>query len=226
MTKGRGIESLVESQVKFHEIQKILAKGAPTQAVESFGPWLTISRQMGSMGSMLAARLAQPLGWRVYDREIITAIARETESSEMVIESRDGHATGKMDRYLSFFASSQDPGQAKYLHEMRQVIMHLAQEGRAIILGRGANWLLHEGRGIKLRLICPLEDRIDRVAKRREISLLEARELVRENDEAQRSFVRHAYGRDIEDPLGYDLILNMGELGLERAALLLVAALG
>ena len=98
---------------------------------------------------------------------------------------------------------------AAYLEEMTRVVSGLAQKGQAIILGRGANWFLDARYGLRVRIVAPLDHRVARMAESKGIAEAEARRKLLEFDHDRKAFVQQVFGRDIDDPLGYDLTLNL-----------------
>ena len=220
----RKIEELAHRQGVMSEVRRKSRELLPSEARQGEGPWISVSRQAGSHGSELAARLAATLGWRAYDREILTAIAAETKRDEVVLSRHDEHAVSEFHEYLAPLIVPDDPGRARYLVEMTRVIANLARQGRAVLVGRGANWILTPSCGLRVRTVGPLAARAAQVAGVRGIPVEEARRMVAENDEAQRAFVRQAFHREIDDPAGYDLILNVAELGVEPAFAAILAA--
>ena len=105
------------------------------------------------------------------------------------------------------------------------MIWGLAKQGNAIIVGRGANWFLDPCFGLRVRVVAPFEIRTERIVEREKLSCENAEMRIRENDERQSNYVRKVFGRDIDDPLGYDLMVNTGSLDEESAARAVVAAL-
>ncbi len=62
---------------------------------------VTISREYGSGGGEIAARLAKHLGWQLIDHEIVGRVAREVGVSEQEAAARDEHAEGILSRILN-----------------------------------------------------------------------------------------------------------------------------
>jgi hypothetical protein len=217
----------VELQARYRDIlQRLADLGEEAVEIERYhGPWVTISRQLGSRGSDLAHRLSSPLGWRVYDREIIASIARQTHSPERVVESRDERASGPFADYLGHLIVPTDPGQAGYLAEMMRVVGTIARDGKAIILGRGANFFLDPTFGLRIRVVAPFEIRVARIAESEGLDREDAVRRVEQNDRDQRGFVKQSFGRDIDDPTGYDLMINTARMELEDAGELIATAL-
>jgi cytidylate kinase len=223
------LESIVQRQMAFWDIRRRLADTGAV-AVRDFpqleeGPWLSVSRQLGSGGKELAARLSGELGWQAYDREILDAIGRDTEVRTEILSRLDEHAVGAFNDYVVQLMHSANPGQATYLESMTRVVWGLARQGNAIILGRGANWFLKPEFGLRLRVTASTERRAAAVARHDGLSIGDAERRVTEHDDEQEAFVRQVYHRSIDDPRGYDLILNLDGLDVEAAAEAVLAVL-
>jgi cytidylate kinase len=189
------------------------------------GPWITISTQLGAGGAELAAQLGKRLGWQVFDKEIVEQIARSTNTKEKLLSRIDDHAVGAFEDYVSHLFVPGSLGRSAYVLEMTRVLWAIARQGDAIMLGRGANWLLDSQYGLRVRAIAPVEKRVARVARREAISLADATHRVEADNADRARFTRQVYKKDIDDPLGYDLVVNLGTLDPAAAVELVVAAL-
>ena len=230
MGKAQDIESILERQARFWEVRERIASegGEPARralAHLSQGPWITISRQIGSLGDDVGKCLAAELHWQVFDKEIVRAIAATSNTREAVLSRLDERAIGSINDYLAQMVVPGDPGQAGYLEHMVRVVWGLARQGNAIILGRGANYFLDPRFGLRVRLIAPFDARVERVAARGSLSRIDAEATVRRHDEHQAAFVRQVFGRPIDDAAGFDLVINTGGLGVDVAACTILAAL-
>ena len=230
MKKDVNVDRLIERQAKRWEAgRRAGARSSeasrPGPAHLAEGPWLTISRQIGSRGEETAKLVADRLDWPLYDREILSAIAQHTHTKEKIISRLDEHAVGHLNDLLRNLMVPDDMGQAEFLKELARVVWTLAREGEVIVLGRGANWILNPRFGVRVRLVAPRDVRVQRVAEREGIDPAAADKRVRNHDAEQQAFIRQAFGRQIEDPLGYDLVLNVEHLGPDEAAAAIVALL-
>jgi cytidylate kinase len=224
MPSSHSIEELVARQGLFSEVRRRSLEVPAPRARVAEGPWITVSRQLGSWGLPLAARVADTLGWRAYDREILAAIAAETRSQEVVLERYDEHAVREFDEYLAQLIIPDDPGHARYLMELAAVIVRIARQGRAVLVGRGAHFVLTPACGLRIRAVGALEARVAEVSRLEEVPLAEARRIVSENDQAQRAFIRQTFHKEIDDPSGYDLVLNVIDMGVDAALQSVLAA--
>lgn len=230
MTRPLNIEAMLERQARYWDVrERIAAEGGESArralAHLAEGPWITISRQAGALGQEVAHRLADELHWQAFDKEILSAIAENSNTRAAVLSRLDETATGTVNDYLSQMVVRGDPGQAAYLEHLVRVVWGLARQGNAIILGRGANYFLDPRFGLRVRLIAPFDTRVERLAQREGLAPRDAAERVRRNDVRQAAFIRQVYGREVDDPSGFDLVLNMGALDVETAASAILAAL-
>ena len=223
------IERIIERQMKLWEVGKRLAEeggDAATAALAHLqeGPWVTVSRQLGSSGTELARRLADKLGWQTFDHEILRMIADATDSRQQILKDLDEHSWHRFQDYLTSMVVG-SPTRSGFVIEMIRVVWGLARKGNAVLLGRGANWFLDPRYGLRIRVLAPMETREAYLVRERGLTRLEASRLISENDAEQAAFIREIFGREIDDPLGYDLVLNMGGMDLETAADIATAAL-
>ena len=233
MSRARSIDQIVERQVRLWEERRRLAKSAE-QAPKNLthpgeGPWITLCRLRGTGTAALAEQLAKRLAWHVYDHEIIEILARQRHQSDRILALHDERAVSRLEEVLSSFmqsvlfsTASDKPG---FVREMMKIIWAVARQGKAILLGRGANWFLDQRFGLRVHLVAPFQQRVAAFAKSEGIGAAAAEKRLRDNDAEFRAYVRQFFRNDLDDPLGYDVILNMGTLDQETAVETVVAAL-
>jgi cytidylate kinase len=113
---------------------------------------MTISRQMGSLGSEIARLVAERLGYRLVWRELINQAARRSGAPEAALAAID--ELGLLDMCPSPRACR------AYRAAVKQVIDELAAEGNCVILGRAGQVLLKGVPGcLHVRLIAPVPTR-------------------------------------------------------------------
>jgi cytidylate kinase len=223
------LDHLIDRHMALLEVRRKLGEESRPGSREASsleqGPWVTVSKEIGSGGEDIAGRVAERLGWHLFDREILEAIARTTHSRERLLSRFDERAVGRIDDFFANLLTPRVPSRSRFLGDMMQVIWLLGRAGHAVLVGRGANWILDPRWGVRVRLTAPVEARIDRVARAGGLSQVEAQKRVREDDAGRAGFVRQVFGRDIADPLGYDLTLNTAVLETAVCCRLILAAL-
>lgn len=221
------IEQLIGRQIELGEIRRRLelehrqpAEGLveETQA----GPCIVISREHGSDGTRLARTVGERLNWKVFDREIVDEVARHAHVRNQLVESIDEPTRSSWRLRESRSLTGEVLGRREYLYHLQQVILALGHLGSAILVGRGAQYLLSEPSTVRVRVIAPRADRIRRVAEREQVSPAEAERLVETVDGERTAFVRNAFGQDVSAAGGYDLVINLGPVFFETATRLVL----
>ena len=96
----------------------------------------------------------------------------------------------------------------RYFQHLGEVLLALAKHGRAIILGRGAGLILPREKGLSVFVTAPYELRCKRYAGEKKIGLEEATSFMNKSDRHLRRFVKDFLGKNLCDPLDYDIIFN------------------
>ena len=113
----------------------------------------------------------------------------------------------------------------RYVSTITGVIEALAEGGNVVLLGRGSPVILRDRPGsLHVLTMAPSDLRVQRVARREEISPEEARRRVHESDRGRGAFHRKFFKVDPDDPSLYDLVIHTRRLSFEAGADLVVAA--
>lgn len=177
-------------------------------------PVITISRQYGAGGITVAGDLARRLGppWEVWEKELIEAVASSAQVRTEMVESLDQRSLSWMDEMLrrTFGRDVLDP--AAYKKHLAQTLLALSQQGFKIIVGRGANFVLHHA--LNIRLLASEEYRVHTTVEREKVTEQEALEKLRAMDHVRADYTRKVFGRAISDPTAYDIVFRVDTLGL------------
>ncbi len=178
---------------------------------------VTISRQMGSLGCDVASAVAERLDFRLAWREVINQAAMRAGAPEAALAVID-------ELGLLGIAPSMKTNHA-YMDAVAQVMGELVKAGGAVIVGRAGQVILR-GRDdvLHVRIIAPIELRVERVAVQCDISHQAARAQVEASDRYRRNYLKRFYQTRWDDPLLYDLVINTGMLSTEQAAKSICAA--
>ena len=194
---------------------------------------VTVSRLYGAGGRGVAPALAERLGYRFVDREIVEEAARRIGLDPKIAAERDERVPGIVDelglalaRGMPEFAmSSVAIGDRDLADATRAVIVSLADAGGYVILGRGGQAALRGRRDVcHISLVGERADRARRVAASQGIDEREAAGRRDHVDGERAAYVRRFYGVDIHDPLLYDCTLNTSLLGIDGAVEVAAAA--
>ncbi len=197
---------------------------------------VTLSREYGSGGGEIAARLAHRLGWQLIDHEVVVRVAQQLHVSEADAEAYDETVESRATRILNSLRLLQpmmpvlDVPQtitSRAFYEARcQVIEGVVATGPVVIVGRGAQAHLADRRDVfHVRIVAPLEARIAYVMRRERRDEAAARARILQKDEERRRYLQTFYQRQPSDAHLYDIILNTGVLDLDSAVDLIYLAL-
>ncbi len=179
---------------------------------------ITISREYGAGGGEVARRLAEALGWKLLDRELLHQVAAVENVPDADLERLDEKALSLADRFRLH------PPHQGYIEALGQVIRQAAVGGNVILVGRGARQLLgNRPDAFHLRLVAPLEWRARRMAQQQGWSLEQATARCMEVDRTREKFNRYFFGASWLLPAEYDLVVNSGRVPLADAAGAVVA---
>jgi cytidylate kinase len=178
---------------------------------------ITISRQMSSQGDDLALQVAQHLGWRRLDRELINQAARTAGTPQVALAEID--ELGLLD--LRPTATERQA----YQYHIERFIRELADEGNIVIVGRGGQVVLRgQPEVLHVRVVAPLETRIAWLLQEKNLSVEAARARLDKSDRTRTRYLWQNYGAHLDDPTLYHLIVNTGLLDLSQAVNLVVQA--
>ncbi len=200
-----------------------------TQKVEkpkSIGPVITISRDFGLPANLCATDLAELLTkmeggdndpWRVISKEILDESAKELgltpEKIEYIFKFEKRTA---IDEILEAFSSKYYKSERKIRKTISEVIHSFGERGRVIIVGRAGATILQDIRNaLHVKLIAPLDYRIEGVSRRHKVSHNEAKKLTLDMDKKRAMLRKDFAGKRISD-VDYDLIFNCETISCEE----------
>lgn len=195
-----------------------------SRPVESFPRIITVSREFGAGGSRVAARVAAELGFQLWDHELIAHLARRAEADVQLIRQLDERKRDLLDDVIATSIHGGRVSGGTYRCLLTRTIAELAERGGAVIVGRGANFLVSHEEALRVRVICPFRERVERYGTRERVEWARAARYVRSKDRERERFVRQLVSEDAADPSHYDLIVNTLDLDADDAARLVIAA--
>ncbi len=175
---------------------------------------ITISREMGSGGIPIAHKAAEKLGYTLVDGDTIAEVASSYGLTPEALE--------KADEKPPAFVEKDDAQMEVDFHRVELIVLDYALKGNVIIYGRGGQDLLAGINSVlRVRIIAPFEERVERWAEREWLDPELARILVRKSDQQRAGFIKYYFDRNWEDPLGYDLTINTLHLSEDTAVKLI-----
>lgn len=187
---------------------------------------VTVSRQYGAGGRRVAPALAEALGYRFIDREVVEEAARRLNVDPRLASDRDERAPALVEEIGMALAQGTPElglgavpiGDRELFEATRSVIESLADAGGFVILGRGGQAALRGRRDVcHIWLVGELPDRARRVGASQALDERAATELCLRIDAERAGYLSKFYRADIHDPLLYDCVLNTSSLGVDGA---------
>jgi len=175
---------------------------------------VTISREMGSLGTPIAQATADRLGFRLMHREVINEAAMRAGAPEVALSQID-------DLDLLDLRPTSEAFQA-YHQAVESLLKRLADEGQVVILGRAGQVILNDDPTVlHVKVIAPMALRVERIANRQGISEKAACARIRQSDCVRRRYLRRHYHVNWRDPELYDLVINTIRVDIDVAATLI-----
>ena len=171
---------------------------------------ITISRGSFSGGKRLAECLAHELGYRCVDREIIV----ERAAADGVSQEELRDALQKPPTFLERLRHKK----YLYLVLIQAALIEEVRTGRAVYHGNAGHLLLKGGPHIlRVRIIAPLELRVQMAQDRLKLSRSEALDYIARMDQDRRKWTQYLYGVDWGDASNYDIVLNLEFMSIAEA---------
>ena len=209
---------------------------------------ITISRQFGSGGDEIAAKVCSMLEYLYFDKQLMLQVAADMGLSEyeVVDFSEDTYKMrGFVDRVLSWRGPrvvaqvdtwKEEPvgtitkevielDEANSMALVQKTILSVYGCENAVIVGRGGQAILKDKPNVlHVRIESPYSERVKRLRSRENYSPGGAKEAALKHDRTSSEYLQRFYGIDWNDPLLYDLVINTGKLSIETSAQLIVEA--
>ncbi len=182
---------------------------------------LTVAREYGSGGGKIARIIADRLGWKLLDRELIEAIACAVKVDSSVVSNYDERVESWLSRVnrnairasaamaLGVVIEEKDCFNAKVMTELtRQIIGQAHVDGECVIVGRGAQCILRAKPDVfRVLVYGPFRDRVRRLRARLDPSV-NIEERIHEVDAERANYLRQRFGKAWNNPHLYDLMIS------------------
>ncbi len=193
-------------------------------------PFVTISRQAGAGGHTLAREIIREIqhtmpedvstGWEVFDHKLCVMLAQDPELNV----SFNGLLAEQYRTEVTQFVYELIAGETRQYNTYKklfEIIRGLATVGKVVIVGRGGNFLTKRmPLGVRIRLVASPETRTQNMMQLLDINKEKAMAQMKEQDRDRSHMIRDFFGKDIEDPLGYDCVINADAVSMQDAAAL------
>ncbi len=197
---------------------------------------IVIEREYGAGGSVIAAKLAERLGWKLYDQELTAEIARIAQVDRETVARCDEQCDpllyrlakvfwrGSYERMMPFPEDDRVFDTDAMVSLTHRLIEDTAKQGHCVFVGRGSPYILRDRKDhFSVFLYAPRDLKIRR-AMGQKMSEQAAAELVDTIDEERATFVKRYFGTTWPTRALYNLMLNTA-CGCEMSVDLILQAM-
>ncbi len=189
---------------------------------------VTISRDYGALGEVIAEKLSKSLGIPVYDKEILDMVAQHAKTDKFNFETHDEQSSAGLSAYLYSLVS----GNPATLHDYRRHLCHVVTElsrKNCIIIGRGAHLILSGKPIFRVRIVGSKVVCAHRIAEEFDMPLMQAEHKVFEINNKRHKAVIDLYNDRIEHcslelAKNFDLVINTDHISADGATALILLA--
>jgi cytidylate kinase len=204
-----------ESDTKFVELEKT--------ALDPFT--IALSREAGTPAREVAREVGKRLDWPVYDREVPARIAEELHLPVAVVEEIDERRQSWLLECIESFGSRSELSESRYFRHLISVVRSLGEQGRCLIVGHGAAFILPPHATLRVRLVGSREDRIAAIGRSLHLDHWTASRRLDEIHRERNRFLSTHFNIDPTQPRNYDLVLNCSHWSPSECADFILRAL-
>lgn len=187
---------------------------------------ITIGRQYGSGGRELGEKLAQKLGYKFYDQELVEMAAEKSNMHASILHQADEKAsksllysivTGMDSRFLNPYYEL--PINDKLFIEQSNIIKKLGEEGNCVIVGRCADYVIESAKmkSIDLFIYASMEHRIERIAGKYDLTPEKAKDKIKKVEKGRKAYYNYYSNKEWGDIANYDLCISTSHISLDDA---------
>jgi len=220
--KRPDIAELVEQQIREWELGR--PKGVEKKVEEEIPPTICFSRKIGVGAVEIADILAEQIGYKVIDRQILEYIAKDAKVSARTVAIFDERFPGRRENLSAMLFGEKSFMLSDYARCLVDITLSIAHLGRTIFVGRGTHLILPRERVLAVRFISSRNYRIKRIAKILNVAEEEVDKKLNEIDKEQRDFFKTIYGKKDASPYEFDIVINCDYIKPEWAASIVAQA--
>lgn len=179
---------------------------------------VAISRESGARGGTIAKKVGELVGWQVFDQESLDYLIQDDTARQQLLAEVPVSAKAWAEAHLARLQLNQKLAADPDMLEMVRLVLAVAARGDAVIVGRGAGFLLPVESTVHVRIIAPFERRVAYFAQALRLSREEAAAEVKARDERRAEYLMRTLNRNLADATGYDAVVNADRLGVEGTA--------
>lgn len=185
---------------------------------------VAVSREAGARGGTIARKLGELLGWQVFDRAALDYLVQDDLARQRFLDEIPAAARRWASARLAELTQARVVAGDPDAVALAELLLAIAARGDAVIVGRGAGYLLPVETTVHVRVVAPFACRVAYLAEWLRLTRDEAAAEVHARDQRRARFLQATFGRDPTDLTAYDLVVNSERLGVEGASQLIAWA--
>ena len=178
---------------------------------------ITIGREYGSGGRYVGRLVADKLGIKLYDKDFIEKVAKNTGLSEEYIESNEQrrNTLSNLNNGYYFGLNNSD----ELFIEESKLIKEVAEKESCVIIGRCADFILKDQKNVlKVFVYSDMENKIKRAVEFYGYDKNKAEKEIKQIDKLRANHYKYYTEKQWKDYSNYDVCINSDSLGVEKAA--------
>ena len=188
---------------------------------------ITIGRQCGSGGKLIGEKLAEKMGVKCYDKELLSKAAKHSGLCQELFEKHDERPTSSflyslvMDSYSMGYTAagySDMPINHKVFLAQFDAIKKLAERESCVIVGRCADYALEDNPyAVSVFIKASLNERVQRIKRIYELNDSKAADLIQKTDKRRASYYNYYSSKKWGEAKSYNLCIDSGLVGIDGA---------
>jgi cytidylate kinase len=183
-----------------------------------YPPTICISRKLASGAVEIADLVAEKIGYRVVDQQILHHIATNASLSEKTVAIFDERYPGKIAELVTLAFGEKAFIKSDYTKHLFSSVYAIAALGPTIFVGRGVHLLLSREKVLAVRIISSDQFRVQRLISLMNIPKEEAAKQISELDRLQAAFFKEVFNKKDASPYEFDLVINCDYIRKPRSA--------
>lgn len=178
---------------------------------------ITIAREYGSGGRYIGRLVADKLGIKFYDKDLVTELSKQTGLSEEYIENNE-QKRNSLDALNNGYYFNLSNSDDLFVKES-ELIKELAEKESCVIIGRCSDFILKDKENvINIFVYSNMENKVKRAVEKYGISEKDAEKEIKNIDKMRSNHYKHYTGKKWGENCNYDMCINSDAFGVEKSA--------
>lgn len=177
---------------------------------------VAIGREFGAQGCDIAEKLAEKLGVKLYDRQLVEEAAKKLEMDEHTVQKADEVSAKDIEGLKTTYGVGNFYLSTQVLDAQADIIERVAQNESCIIMGRCADYILKDRDDcLKIYIYAPFDVRTKHIAEKYDMSMFSAKRLLRQMDEKRDTYYKYVTGNRRGEHDGKDAMFDSSIMGVD-----------